>query len=193
MPPTLLVAATELELCGHDGVVCGVGPVDAAAVTARELAARAPVEAVLHVGLAGGEELPLGSRVVGSQSVYDDLSAEWPVVHRASPDPDLVEAALRALPGAALLPVHTSGTVGLRRDTMPGTPVIEAMVGFGVLRAAELAGVPAVEVRVISNELGEEDRARWAVDAALETLAQALPPLLRELGTASLRPRVRGV
>ena len=26
----LLVAATELELCGHPGLVCGVGPVEAA-------------------------------------------------------------------------------------------------------------------------------------------------------------------
>ena len=188
MPPTLLVAATERELCGHEGVVCGVGPVDAAALTTRELAARAPVEAVLHVGLAGGEELPLGSRVVGSQSVYDDLSAEWPIVHRLSPDPDLVEAALRALPGAALLPVHTSGTVALRRDTMPGTPLIEAMEGFGVLRAAELAGVPAVEVRAISNELGEKDRGRWDMSGALESLAAALPVLIGAVEDTTAQP-----
>ena len=49
----LLVAATERELCGHDGLVCGVGPVEAAAATARALALH-PITAVLHVGLAGG-------------------------------------------------------------------------------------------------------------------------------------------
>ena len=51
----LLVAATDRELCGHDGLVCGVGPVEAAAATARALALH-PFDTVLHVGLAGGRE-----------------------------------------------------------------------------------------------------------------------------------------
>ena len=48
----LIVAATERELCGHDGVLCGIGPVEAAARTARVLAELRP-DAVLHVGIAG--------------------------------------------------------------------------------------------------------------------------------------------
>src|SRR5437762_13554904 len=48
----LVIAATEKELVGVDGAVCGIGPVDAAAATARILAERKPTE-VLHDGLAG--------------------------------------------------------------------------------------------------------------------------------------------
>ncbi len=177
MPAVLIVAATRGELCGHDGLVCGVGPVEAAAATARALAGE-PVGAVLHVGVAGGRGVAVGSLVVGSVSVYDDLSARWPVVERVVPDADLVEAALAALPGAALLPVQTSARVGAPYDGAAAEPVVEGMEGFGVLRAASLAGVRGVEVRAISNELGEEDRARWAVEDALATLGQALPPLL---------------
>jgi futalosine hydrolase len=58
---------------------------------------------------------------------------------------------------------------------------VEVMEGFGVLRACELAGVPAVEVRAISNELGEPDRSRWELDRGLEALATALPLLLAAL------------
>jgi nucleoside phosphorylase len=58
------------------------------------------------------------------------------------------------------------------------------MEGFGVLRAAARAGVPAVEVRAISNELGEDDRARWQVPAALELLGAALPVLVAALDEA---------
>ena len=177
MPAVLIVAATRGELCGHDGLVCGVGPVEAAAATARALAGE-PVGAVLHVGVAGGRGVAVGSLVVGSASVYDDLSARWPVVERVVPDADLVEAALAALPGAALLPVQTSARVGAPYDGAAAEPVVEGMEGFGVLRAASLAGVRGVEVRAISNELGEEDRARWAVEDALATLGRALPPLL---------------
>ena len=99
---------------------------------------------MLHVGLAGGREVPLGSLVVGTEAVYCDLSADWPVVDRALPDARLVEA----------------------------------MEGFGVLRAAALAGVPAVEVRAISNAIGEEDRARWDLAAGLAALERAMPALV---------------
>jgi nucleoside phosphorylase len=59
------------------------------------------------------------------------------------------------------------------------------MEGFGVLRAAADAGVPAVEVRAVSNELGEEDRTRWQVPAALDLLGAALPVLVAALAEAA--------
>jgi nucleoside phosphorylase len=185
MPAVLIVAATRLELCGRDGLECGVGPVEAAAATARALAVGPPVAALLHVGLAGAAGLPIGSLVVGTESRYDDIEAAWPVVDRASPDARLVEAALGALPDAHPLPIHTSARVGPRRDAEAHGPLVEAMEGFGVLRAAADAGVPAVEVRAVSNELGEEDRTRWQVPAALDLLGAALPVLVAALAEAA--------
>ena len=183
MPAVLIVAATSAELCGLDGLECGVGPVEAAAATARALAAGRPVGAVLHVGLAGASGVAVGSLVVGSESRYDDLAAEWPVIARIAPDRRLLGAALAALPGASLHPIRTSAAVGAC-NTVSQAPLVEAMEGFGVLRAAALAGVPAVEVRAISNELGEEDRARWEVQTALERLGAVLPPLVEAVGEA---------
>jgi futalosine hydrolase len=58
------------------------------------------------------------------------------------------------------------------------------MEGFGVLRAAALAGVPAVEVRAISNLVAEADRGRWRVTDALDALRAALPRLLEEVAGA---------
>jgi nucleoside phosphorylase len=185
MPAVLIVAATRLELCGRDGLECGVGPIEAAAATARALAVGPPVAALLHVGLAGAAGLPIGSLVVGTESRYDDIAAAWPVVDRAEPDARLVEAARGALPDAHSLPIHTSARVGLTRDAGAHDPLVEAMEGFGVLRAAAEAGVPAVEVRAISNELGEEDRARWQVPAALGLLGAALPVLVAALAEAA--------
>jgi futalosine hydrolase len=51
------------------------------------------------------------------------------------------------------------------------------MEGFGVLRACELAGVPAVELRAISNSPNEGDRTRWRFDEAFAALAAALDRL----------------
>ena len=176
-PVLLLVAATESELCGHEGLVCGVGPVEAAAATARALALR-KFGAVLNVGLAGGRGLDAGTIVIGTESLYRDLAAEWPVVDRAGPDQELVDLARATLPDAVACPIQTSAAVGGARDTASQGRLVEAMEGFGVLRAAELARVPAVEVRAISNEIGESDRTRWQLDLALAALAEALPRLL---------------
>ena len=173
MAGVLLISATEIELCDRDGLACGVGPVEAAASTARALERDRP-DAVVHVGVAGARGITPGALVVGTESVYCDLAAAIPVVDRVLPDAALLEAVRTAVPDALALPIGTSAAVG-GADT--GLRV-EAMEGFGVLRACALAGVPAVELRAISNEITESDRARWRIGRAIEALAVALPAVL---------------
>lgn len=144
--------------------------------TARALALH-EFRAVLHVGLAGARGIEPGSLVVGTEAVYLDLSASWPVVDRVSPDAGLLAAARSVLPGAPALAIHTSAAVGACNSLLQAT-VVEAMEGFGVLRAAQQAGVPALEVRAISNAIGEEDRSLWQPEPAYRSLEDALPKLL---------------
>jgi futalosine hydrolase len=175
----LVVAATERELAGADGaaaVICGIGPVEAAAVTAAAIAATRP-SAVLHVGIAGARRrsgLSAPALVIGSEAVYGDLTYE-PATRSVAAAAELVLAAQRALPDAPVLPIGTSGQVG------GGGLDVEAMEGFGVLRAAELANVPAVEVRAIANEIEESDRAVWQFEEAFAAIAGATPQLLQEI------------
>ncbi len=181
----LVVAATAAEGTWADGraelLVCGVGPVEAAAATARALAARRP-SAVLHVGVAGARRraaLPIGAVVVGTESLYTDLSARLDGLERAvRPDARLLAHVAAAVPGCRLVPIATSAAVA-------GSTAadVEAMEGFGVLRAARLAGVPAVELRVIANAVEEDDRDRWDLPAALRTLA-AVGPLALDAARA---------
>jgi futalosine hydrolase len=189
--PILLVAATQLELrvAGDHATTlcCGIGPIEAAVSTASAVARSAPA-AILHVGVAGARRdggLEVGGLVVGSEAVYEDISgdlaARMPRVDRVAPDPRLLDAARSALPDALVLPIGTTARVGAGRAC-----AVEAMEGFAVLRAAELAGVPAVEVRAISN-LVEDDRADWRMGDALSALAQALPDLVDWI-TAAVSP-----
>lgn len=174
----LVVAATERELAGAGGasvLACGIGPVEAAAATAAALTARRP-DVLLHVGIAGARGIAVPELVIGSESVYEDAAERGLVSTRVRPDPRLVEAAREALPGAHVLPIGTSARVG-----GTGGCRVEAMEGFAVLSAARLAGVPAVEVRAISNEIDEPDRGRWQFDDALAALDDAVPKLLAEL------------
>lgn len=174
----LVVAATPAELRGADGartLVCGVGPVEAAARTAAVLAAELPA-AVLHVGVAGARAFAEPAFVIGSEAVYCDADDPRWIELRTPADERLVEAARRALPRAGVEPIGTTARVGGSTGC-----AVEAMEGYAVLRAAALAGVPAVEVRVLSNAVGEPDRARWRLEEAQAALAEALPALIEEL------------
>jgi futalosine hydrolase len=51
------------------------------------------------------------------------------------------------------------------------------MEGFAVLRACEDVGVPAVELRVVSNVIGNADRTEWLFDEAFEVLGSVLDEL----------------
>lgn len=175
----LVVAATEREAAGANGavaIVCGVGPVEAAAATAAGIAAHRPA-AVLHVGIAGARRecgIVAPALVIGSEAVYADLTYHL-AKRSVAATPELLAAAQRALPDASVFPIGTSGQVG------GGGLDVEAMEGFGVLRAAELAGVPAVEVRAIANEIEAADRATWRFDEAFAAIAAATPRLLEEI------------
>jgi futalosine hydrolase len=171
----LVVAATGRELAaveGADTLVCGIGPVEAALETARALAERRP-DVLLHVGIAGARGLPVGTAVVGTEAMYIDIAAAIPVVERTLPDPRLLAMLREEVPELRPLPIATSARVGGSSGFE-----VEAMEGFAVLRAAEVAGVPAVEVRVVANEIDEPDRAEWRIGDALATLDGLLPRLV---------------
>jgi len=171
----LVVAATERELAhvhGAQTFVCGIGPVEAALQTARELARSRP-DAVLHVGIAGGRGIEPLSIVLGSVSVYTDPAAAVPVICDVEPHAGLLARAQAAVPEARVLPIATSAAVG------GGTGFeVEAMEGFGVLRACVLAQVPAVELRVVANDPAEADRANWRFDEAFAVLGDAVARVL---------------
>ena len=177
----LVVAATVIELewvVGVESLAVGVGPVEAALGTARRLAVDPPA-LVLHVGIAGAKTasgIAIGEVVIGTESRYTDLNAEIPgLVKVCQPAADLLAQVAALLPDARRLPIATTAFVG------GGACDVEAMEGFSVLRAAARAGIPAVEVRTISNMVEEQDRRRWDFRAGLERIADVGRLLVAEL------------
>ena len=177
----LVVAATARELAPPGdwiGIICGVGPVEAAVATARAIAEHQP-QAIVHVGIAGARArcaLPPGAIVVGASSHYcdlGDLPPEW-ATREVAPSSDLLESMRRAVPEATCRPIGTTARVG-------GTTEhdVEAMEGFAVLRAAQKARLPAIEVRAISNDIEESDRSRWHFARAFDAITAITPTLVR--------------
>ena len=185
----LVVAATERELAPLDRLRHVLlrrragrgGRADAARARERTPDAVAPRR---DRGLATIEPLAARPRDRGR---LRGLRARVVAAARRRPDPTRrCSARLRAaLPEAHVLPIGTSAH-GRRHDA---TVTVEAMEGFGVLRACALAGVPAVELRAISNSPDEPDRAKWRFEEALRRARRRARSTRRPLGTRRCRAR----
>ncbi|GAA2426571.1 futalosine hydrolase [Streptomyces mauvecolor] len=185
---------------GHsiDVLPAGVGPAAAAAGTAKALA-RAPYGLVVSAGIGGGFPgvAPLGSLVVASELIAADLGADSPDGFVPLPElgfgrdrlgapPALredVSRALGAVTGVVLTVTTATGTAGRAAELLARHPsaAAEAMEGFGVAEAADQYGLPTLEIRAISNEVGPRDRSAWRIGDALAALTDAfgkLPPVL---------------
>ncbi|MFE9013382.1 futalosine hydrolase [Streptomyces cyaneofuscatus] len=193
-PEVLAVPGAELHRSGaFDVLAGGAGPAAAAAAAAFALASSAshPYGLVVSAGIGGGfaPAAPLGSLVVASDIVAADLGAETPDGFlpvtalgfgrdRFVPPPALVRevaAATGAAPGPVLTVSTVTGTAVRTAALLAAHPgaLAEAMEGFGVAEAAERAGVPALELRAVSNTVGPRDRAAWRIGDALAALTEA--------------------
>jgi len=167
----------------------GVGPVAAAAGTARQLglaeAAGAPYSAVVCAGIAGGfaGRTEVGDVVLGTASVAADLGADSPdgflPIDALGFGSSRVECAgllaVQAKAGEILTVTTATGTAERAEALADAHPdaLAEAMEGFGAATAAQLAGLPYAEVRAISNLIGPRDTSTWRFDLAFAALSNA--------------------
>jgi futalosine hydrolase len=179
----------------YDVKIAGVGPAAAAANTAFALR-NDDYCLVISAGIGGGfaGQADIASLVVASDIIAADLGAETPDGFlsvgelgfgsaRVQVDRDLVrkvtDALIKADLRAIAAPVLTITTVTGSHESalklserIPGAAA-EAMEGYGVATAAQISGVPTLEIRAISNAVGPRDRAAWRIGDALRALEQA--------------------
>lgn len=171
-------------------LVTGVGPVDAAANVSRALA-QSSYDLVINAGIAGAFEgdTKIGDGVVVSEDAFElDLETGDPILlpdglrahDRVASDLTLVDALVElgfaAQRGVTVARV-TATEASAARLADRGAQT-ESMEGFAVLRAAEIAGVKAIQVRGISNRVGDRARSRWDFAAGAAGLERVLGALL---------------
>lgn len=171
-------------------LVTGVGPIEASASVARALA-QSRYSLVINAGIAGAFDgaANVGDGVVISEEfmelgletgapvalpegvrIVDHVSSDLRIVDR------LVEAGFAALRGLTVSSVTATASTAKRLATF-GVQA-ESMEGFAVLRAAEMAGVPAVEVRGISNIVTDREQGKWNFAQGVRGLESVLTSLL---------------
>ncbi|NEU61202.1 futalosine hydrolase [Paenibacillus sp. ALJ109b] len=161
---------------------------------------------VVSAGIGGGfpGRADVGSLVVADAMVAADLGSQTPdgflsvdelgfgssrvaadAVLAARLRHELQRAGLAVSGGTAVTVSTATGTAETAAELLRRVPdaAAEGMEGFGVATAAQQFGVPALELRAISNAVGPRDRDAWRIKDALDAL-QAASSILREVLTS---------
>jgi futalosine hydrolase len=199
----LIVCAVEKELAfwtpvhGVETLVTGVGPVEAACSVTHALSQRR-YRLVVNAGIAGAfagcAEIGEGVAVAmdrmdvaletGERLALPDDAA---VVEHAASDARLLAAlnarGFKLVRGITVSRVTATEATAQRLHASGAQ--VESMEGFAVLRAAEKAGIPAIEVRGISNVVGDRAKSGWDFAAGVRGLESVLGALFDSVDVAA--------
>ena len=205
----LLACAVAKELAfwkprdGVDLLVTGVGPVEGGTAVARALAQQ-KYKLVVSAGIAGAFDgaAKVGDGVVViSERLELDREDGTPLV---LPDGERVADVATTSDELLAGKLEAAGFPGLRGITVSRVSVTEAtaqrlaalgaqvetMEGFAVMRAAERAGIHTIEVRGITNRVGDPTRAAWDFAAGCAGLARGLSALFQILDAGHQHPEL---
>ncbi len=158
---------------------------------------------VVNIGIAGSFSLdhPIGSIARIEREFFGDLGFETfsgfqtlfdykildenthPFKNGALIAPILetkIEDSIKDIPKATSVTVQTvSGLPEKREQLIKGfTPQIESMEGAAFFYICILENIPFIELRSVSNEVGERDRSKWNIPLALDSLKEGVKKLL---------------
>lgn len=174
----------------------------------RGIIAGKPYSLVVNIGIAGSynlEEFPLGSAAIIAQEHFGDLGFETGTGFKDLFQYGILEEndfpyTCRALKRPAMPTEHLENIlhgfkegIGITVQTVTGdpakvkalyekyTPHIESMEGAAVYYAALMENVPVFELRSVSNAVGERDKSKWNIPAALQALEECCMKFVEQL------------
>jgi len=191
---TLLIAATEGEVgpflrlpewqrAGTDVLITGAGMVATAFALGNKLAT-AHYDLILNVGIAGSfdRSIPLGEVVCIYRDTFAELGAEDGGDFLDSEQLGLgrhtFEGIRQGYPalngllkcqGITVNKVH-GNAVTISEIVRRLNPQTESMEGAAVFYVADQLGIPAMQVRAVSNYVERRNKAGWEIPRAIENL-----------------------
>ena len=180
-------------------LITGVGLTAATYSLTRRLAVQRP-SLVIQAGVAGALNLELGlaevvwvrSEVIGDEGVQQNgrfhslfelklAQADTPPFERSRLVNKTIEAhhhsGFRVVDGVTVNQVSTDeAQISYYRDTLGAE--IETMEGAALHYAALMEGVSFLQLRAVSNYIGERDKRNWKLAEAIARLNEALQQLL---------------
>ncbi len=200
LPKIIVFVATELEAAvlepyngepwmgGVEVVVTGIGPVNAAiavmAAVQRAQANSTPPEILLQLGIGGAidHKLKLGEVLAITTDSMPELGA-WraetktlqnfrhTIYTSTLPTPDGMPMATAQTVTMACNPLIAHDSARTARSAQ-----VESMEGAPFLQAAHTLGIPALQIRAISNYT-TQPRDQWQIPLAIKNLTAQIPKI----------------
>jgi len=173
----------------------GVGML-ATAVSLTKLVLDEKPDLIIQAGIAGSFDttVPLGKVIIVNEETIGDLGVEedgkWkdvfdlklekssypPFERRKLPNPWLTRFNLLKLPEVNSITVNEVSTNNERIQQLikKYNPAIESMEGAALHYVCRQANIPFVQIRAVSNYIGERNKANWKMKEAIDNLNQVL-------------------
>jgi futalosine hydrolase len=203
----LVICAVAAELrafasrASVEVVAVGVGPVEAGIGTMRAIAQN-KYRYIINAGIGGGfrGRAKVGDAVAVTDECYAEIGLEGggalnlpdgiTLRERVSSDAALVTTYRTRVEGARLGTGVTSATItttDARAQNLAQrfAPAIESMEGFAVLAAAASANIPAIELRGVSNLVGDREKSEWDFRAGAAATVHALEAFLDTMSVSA--------
>ncbi len=180
----------------------GVGML-ASSVSLTRLVTEEKPDLIIQAGIAGtfNNNLPLGKVVAIKEEILGDMGVEeegkWkdifdlkleksnyhPYEKKKLPNPWLSTYNLLKLPEHAAITVNEITTSKKRIEllTKKYKPTIESMEGAALHYICREANIPFIQIRAISNYIGERNKSNWKIKEALDALNDTLIKYLDKL------------
>ncbi len=180
----------------------GVGML-ASAVSITRMAIEDKPDLIIQAGIAGcfDKSMALGKVVVVSEEALADTGVEeegkWkdlfdlklekssyhPFEKRKLPNPWLSKFNLLKLPEVSGITVNQITTHAERIQQLQKKymPVLESMEGAALHYVCREANIPFLQIRAISNYIGERNKANWKMKEAIDNLNQVLVKYVEKL------------
>jgi futalosine hydrolase len=186
-------------------VTTGIGTTSTSyRITKALLSAEEPFDLAINCGIAGSftKDIPLGKTARITKEFFGDLGFEtfsgfqtlfdykildantFPFKNGAMLAPllpDNMEEALKGCISASAVTVQTVSGLPEKKERLfkDFNPQIESMEGAAFFYVCLLEEIPFVELRSVSNEVGERDRSKWDIPSALSSMKNAISELLQ--------------
>ncbi len=189
----------RLKLSFHQ---CGVGML-ATAVSLSRLIVEEKPDLIIQAGIAGtfDPKTPLGKLVVVKDETLGDMGVEedgrWkdifdlrlekssyhPFEKRRLPNPWLAQFNLLKLPEVSAITVNEVTTRADRMEQLVKkyNPHTESMEGAALHYVCREANIPFIQVRAISNYVGERNKEHWKIKEAIDSLNEHLLKYVEKL------------
>lgn len=207
--PLLSVVGSELSVAGNQSysltthnaqlttLITGVGMVATAYALGRHLAVQ-PYDLAINLGIAGSfdRSIELGEVVEVTHDTLGELGAEdgelfIPIetlgfgesqyAATASLSSIYADARLKQVSGLTVNTVHGNPqTIEKLSSRLPVQ--VESMEGAAFFYACQQAGVPAMQIRAVSNYVEKRNRDAWKIGSAIKNLNSFAEKLLSVVG-----------